>query len=145
MLLDVNVLVALAWPNHVHHRPARTWFSEHCREGWSTCPLTESGFVRVSANRHAVEHAVTPAEAIDLLRRLREHGRHSFLSDGVSLIDSEHVHRDALVAHRQVTDAHLLALAIDHGARLVTFDGKLRQLVPAGRDPSDFLVELRSA
>ena len=26
-LLDVNVLVALAWPNHVHHTQAHRWFS----------------------------------------------------------------------------------------------------------------------
>ena len=24
-LLDVNVLIALAWPNHVHHAAAHTW------------------------------------------------------------------------------------------------------------------------
>jgi len=26
-LLDINVLLALAWPNHVHHGPALTWFA----------------------------------------------------------------------------------------------------------------------
>ena len=26
MLLDVNVLVALAWDSHVHHVAARRWF-----------------------------------------------------------------------------------------------------------------------
>jgi predicted nucleic acid-binding protein len=26
-LLDVNVLLALAWPNHVHHAASRTWFA----------------------------------------------------------------------------------------------------------------------
>jgi predicted nucleic acid-binding protein len=25
-LLDVNVLVAFAWPNHVHHAAAQHWF-----------------------------------------------------------------------------------------------------------------------
>jgi predicted nucleic acid-binding protein len=25
-LLDVNVLVAFAWPNHVHHSAAQHWF-----------------------------------------------------------------------------------------------------------------------
>ena len=37
-LLDVNVLIALAWPNHVHHVAARAWFEEHREEGWATCP-----------------------------------------------------------------------------------------------------------
>ena len=26
-LPDVNVLIALAWPNHVHHDAARSWFA----------------------------------------------------------------------------------------------------------------------
>lgn len=34
MLLDVNVLVALAWPNHVHHVSARRWFAAEAAQGW---------------------------------------------------------------------------------------------------------------
>lgn len=49
-LLDVNLLVALAWPNHVHHQAALGWFQRNQAAGWATCPLTESGFVRVSSN-----------------------------------------------------------------------------------------------
>ena len=36
-LLDVNVLMALAWPNHVHHAPARSWFNARRKSGWATC------------------------------------------------------------------------------------------------------------
>ena len=46
-LPDVNVLIALAWPNHVHHDAARSWFAESRATGWATCPVTEAGFVRV--------------------------------------------------------------------------------------------------
>ena len=53
-LFDVNVLVALAWPNHVHHARALDWFREHSPLGWATCSITETGFVRVSSNRAAV-------------------------------------------------------------------------------------------
>jgi len=52
-LLDVNVLLALAWPNHVHHPAAHRWFAENHREGWATCPLTQMGFVR-TVNQPAV-------------------------------------------------------------------------------------------
>jgi len=30
-LLD---LIALAWPNHVHHAAAWAWFEAHQQEGW---------------------------------------------------------------------------------------------------------------
>lgn len=38
-LLDVNVLIALAWPNHVHHDAAGSWFARLRRTGWATCAL----------------------------------------------------------------------------------------------------------
>ena len=36
-LLDVNVLIALVWPNHVHHEAARAWFTRRRKDGWATC------------------------------------------------------------------------------------------------------------
>ena len=65
-LLDVNVLVALAWPNHIFHKAAREWFSSVHQAGWATCPITQSGFVRVSSNPRVIPEARSPAEAIGL-------------------------------------------------------------------------------
>ena len=45
-LLDVNTLIALAWPNHSHHVAAHNWFATW-KGGWATTPFTEVGFVRV--------------------------------------------------------------------------------------------------
>lgn len=47
-LLDVNVLVALFFPDHVHHDLAHDWFADHRHLGWATCPLTENGLIRVA-------------------------------------------------------------------------------------------------
>jgi len=49
-LLDVNALVALAGDSHVHHTAIRSWFASNSKQGWATCPITESGFVPVSSN-----------------------------------------------------------------------------------------------
>jgi uncharacterized protein len=46
-LLDVNVLVALFDPDHVHHDLAHDWFADQRAAGWATCPLTENGLIRV--------------------------------------------------------------------------------------------------
>ena len=40
------------------------------------------------------------------------------------------VPHDRLVGHRQVTDAHLVSIARQHGVSLVTFDRGLRELAP---------------
>jgi toxin-antitoxin system PIN domain toxin len=141
-LLDVNTLVALAWPNHVHHAPAMRWFSAHHSDGWATCPLTESGFVRVSSSPLATTEAKSPAEALFLLRKIVALPGHSFWDDDVSLALSEHVDPTKLVGYRQITDAHLVALTIRRGGRLVTFDRGVRQILPASSDSDDLLILL---
>lgn len=124
-LPDVNVLVALAWPNHVHHAPARAWLAAAAERGWATTPLTETGFVRVSANPRAVPHAATPQTALDVLARLCAVGRHEFWPDDHRLL-AERI--PGLATYRQVSDAHLLGLAGRRGGRLVTFDRGLDTL-----------------
>ncbi len=124
----MNVLVALAWPNHVHHGLAHRWFRKHQRDGWATCPLTESGFVRVSSNRRVIPGASTPAEAIALLRRMRRLEGHVFWADDVSPAGPAAKPFARVAGYRQVTDAHLLALALRRGGALVTLDQGLAEL-----------------
>jgi len=132
-LLDVNVLVALAWPNHVHHRLARAWFEAQHAAGWATCPLTETGFVRISSNPRVVDEARTPAEAIVLLQRMLQVAGHRFWADDVSVTqfspETVRIH-----GYRQVMDAHLLALARRNGGRLATFDRRVADLLPRDAD-----------
>lgn len=118
-LLDVNALVALAWDSHVHHARIRAWMRANAHGGWATCPLTESGFVRVSSNPKVLPSPIGAPAARAVLRALRAVGTHRFLADDVSQCDDDvpEVH-----GYRQVTDAHLLTLAHRHGVRLVTFD-----------------------
>ena len=129
-LLDVNTLVALAWDSHVHHAPARAWFAGHSAAGWATCPLTESGFVRVSSNPKVLPAAIGVEAARGVLAGLRAAEGHRFLSDDVSLTADD---VPTMAGYRQVTDAHLLTLARRQGARLVTFDSALVELA-GGRD-----------
>ena len=46
-LLDINVLIVLVDPNHVHHSVVAKWFMEKRFDGWATCPITENGFIRI--------------------------------------------------------------------------------------------------
>jgi uncharacterized protein len=124
-LLDVNALVALAWDSHVHHAAMRTWFAANSGSGWATCPITETGFVRVSANPKVLPSPIGIDAARAVLSALRAADGHRFLVDDVSIADAD-VPR--MAGYRQVTDAHLLALARRQGARLVTFDAGMRAL-----------------
>jgi toxin-antitoxin system PIN domain toxin len=135
-LLDVNALVALAWDSHIHHAPMREWFAANSAGGWATCPITESGFVRVSSNPKALPSAIGVSDAREVLAALRAVDGHRFLADDVSIVDPD---VPGIAGYRQVTDAHLLTLARRSGVRLVTFDTGIPTLAE-GRD-----VELLTA
>jgi hypothetical protein len=139
-LLDVNVLVALAWPNHVHHRLARSWFEQESARGWATCAITENAFVRISSNPRVVDEARTPAEAVLMLQRLIMIEGHRFWEDDVSIARADSSEVERIRGYRQVMDAHLLRLAARHGGRLATFDRRVAGLLPHGRATDDRLV-----
>jgi hypothetical protein len=120
-LLDVNVLVALFDPMHVHHEAAHEWFGTIRQGGWATCPLTENGMVRILANPNYPGRMTTIGDAIARLVSFRESGHHTFWPDTASI--SEEVIRPAHIqGYRQLTDIYLLALAVRNEGRLATFD-----------------------
>lgn len=133
-LPDINTLVALAWPNHSFHRSAQDWYRASHSEGWATCSLTETGFIRVSSSRAATRYAKTPTEAVHLLSRMLELPGHVFWPDDRSLARSDELALENLNDPSQVIDAHLVLLSIARGGRLVTCDPELSRLVPEGHD-----------
>lgn len=134
-LLDVNILIALAWPNHVHHAAARTWFEERRQDGWATCPLTEAGFVRVSCNPSTVRHAVAPLDAIAVLERLTRLGSHTFWPLDRSIMHLPESIGARLQGYRQISDAVLLATAIQRHGQLTTLDAGMEGLVTENERP----------
>jgi uncharacterized protein len=139
-LLDVNVLVALFDPDHVHHEVAHAWFGDHRADGWATCPVTETGFVRVLSNP-AYNGTVTRLEAIvERLRMFRASGHHHFWDEAVSITDLEAVRPSYVRGHRQVTDIYLLALAVRMGGRLATFDRSVPVSAVVGATPAAVAV-----
>ena len=136
-LLDINVLIALAWPSHVHHDQAQRWFAQKRTAGFRTCPLTETGFVRISSNPNFVPDAVSPKEALALLEQITSLPDHVFWPDDLPLhkaIDKD----QPILGHRQITDAYLLALATVRGGILATFDRAVLSLT----GPDAGVVEL---
>jgi toxin-antitoxin system PIN domain toxin len=131
-LLDVNVLIALAWPHHVSHSQAHEWFERHASAGWATCPLTQTAFVRISSNPGIIATAVSPRTAYALLADMMKHPKHQFWPDDISLDAFSAELSGALVGHRQVTDAYLLRLALEHEGQLATFDRGILSLASEG-------------
>ena len=124
-LLDVNVLIALVDSAHVQHEVAQDWFGRVGQASWATCPMTENGLLRIVGHPRYPNSPGTPAAVAPILLGLRALPGHAFWPDSLSLMDGDRVDSGRLLAHGQVTDSYLLALAIAHQGRLATFDRRL--------------------
>jgi toxin-antitoxin system PIN domain toxin len=120
-LLDINVLVALFHPDHIHHDLAHDWFTDHRANGWATTPLTENGFVRVLSHPKLGVNE-RPARLIEHLARFCTSGDHVWWPDSVSLRDEQIFTRAYLVGPKQITDVYLLGVATKMQGSLATFD-----------------------
>jgi uncharacterized protein len=134
-LLDTNILIALAWRNHVHHEEVTEWFRRKSAVGFRTCPITQTGFVRISSNASFSSYAVLPSEAIALLQQITNLPGHDFWPDDLSLPQAFAAY-PVLGSHRQITGGYLLSLAVAHGGILATLD---RGIVPLARGFADRL------
>jgi hypothetical protein len=136
LLLDVNALLALAWPNHQFHHAIVERLEQQPTSQWATCALTQLGFVRLSSNPTIVDVRKTPAEAVGLLADLTRDPQHVYLDSLPSLPQMAGVFRK-IFGHQQVTDAYLLGIAETNGATLLTLD---RRVVPPGAKPAHIEV-----
>ena len=133
-LLDVNVLVAWGWSDHVDHERTAAWLGAVRRSRATTLmtsAIPELGFVRVSVQRTG--GLVTVAEATDTLAGMvgALGVRHVFLADD----QAPRLFPEWCSSAARTTDAHLLALAAAHGAKLATLDAGI---------PGAFLLPARA-
>jgi len=121
-LLDVNVLLALSYDDHVHNARVRQWVLQLAAEErrdrmiFATCPITEIGFVRVGSGKAAYAESVDAAR--DDLEDLKSSMGMLFIPDE---IPARHL-PTWVRKSEQTTDGYLLALAKSHDGCLATLD-----------------------
>lgn len=123
-LLDVNVLIALAWDDHEHHARAHAWFGSLANESFATCNVTQSAFVRLSLNPSVVHCQMEIADVFEMLKSFTGLPNHSFCEDGALLVES--AAWQAVKSHKQVTDTNLYLIARHHDRKFVTFDDGIK-------------------
>jgi toxin-antitoxin system PIN domain toxin len=132
-LLDVNVLLAWLWPTHEAHKAASDWKAQHRQEPWSTCPITEMGFLRIVTNPSFSSDAPAWAEAVrTLAKHTSKSAVHRFWQDSLTSVELDRQFGSRIEGPGQITDAYLLALAMQNNGRLVTFDRRVQKLAPQG-------------
>ncbi len=125
-LLDINVIIALFDPDHAFHERAHAWWSLNSKDGWASCPITENGVVRIMSHPgYSRKIQLAPSALITQLRLFALQSDHEFWGDMISLRDESIFVGDHIHSSRQLTDLYLLAFAVSHQARLVTFDEKI--------------------
>ena len=138
-LFDVNVLVAILDGDHVHHERAHEWWSAHRDAGWASCPLTQNGCMRV-LSQPSYPNPVSVAFAHDFLAQQIGATDHLFWPDDLSLLDSDLIDRHGILGPKQLTDVYLLALAVENGGRLATFDRTVPLNAVRRAEPRHFAI-----
>lgn len=136
-LLDVNVLLSILDPKHIHHNRSVKWFrTAAAKEGWATTALTENGFIRVISQIGYPNIQMSPALAAELLRRFKTAFPQSyrFWADAVSLTDTSLFDLSGLTGPRQTTHVYLAGLAFKNGGRLATLDEGINWRAIRGAD-----------
>jgi predicted nucleic acid-binding protein len=116
-LIDANVLIALATPEHSLNARAAAWFRKGHR--FATCPITQGALVRFHL-RAGVDATAKSAKL--LLQSISSLARHEFWPDDATYMDMP---IKGIIGHRQVTDAYLALLARKHAGLLATMDQAL--------------------
>ncbi|MGI9303023.1 MAG: TA system VapC family ribonuclease toxin [Gammaproteobacteria bacterium] len=138
-LFDVNVLIALFDPAHVHHERAHQWLEVSKESGWATCPVTQNGCVRI-LSQPRYPNAISVPEAIGRLGDATSQPQHEFWHDDVSIVDAGLFSADRILSARQLTDLYLLALAIAHQGRLITFDKGIPLIAVTGARTAHLVI-----
>lgn len=134
ILVDVNLLLVATIAEADGHREARAWLAERlsgrARVGLPWPVLT--GFIRIAAQPRAWERPVPIATSTSIVR-------HWLSRPCAWTPEPGHAHLDILerlLRHggtaRHVTDAHLAAIAVEHGLTVCSLDHDFARWESAG-------------
>lgn len=123
-LPDVNIWIAVAAEGHVHHVPAREWFTAQADASIAFCRITQMGLLRLLTNPSVMGRTPrTIAQAWEVFTQFRTDRRVVFAGEPLGV---ESAWRQFMtgpgVGPSSWTDAYLAAFAGAHSWTLVTFD-----------------------
>jgi toxin-antitoxin system PIN domain toxin len=122
-LLDVNVWIALAVAEHVHHAAALQWYSAIRNESLAVCRITELGLLRLLTNARVMDGApLTASGAWQVRDRLLNDPKIQFVEE----VEDFEAHWRRASSGGQIgpnywTDAYLVCLCTATDSTLVTF------------------------
>jgi toxin-antitoxin system PIN domain toxin len=131
-LLDVNLLFVLHQPLHPEYNLVNEWFLHRPDKTFATCPMTQSGMMRLLLQGVAGLDPFDMQEAHDALQHFVQQPGHVFWPDTPAYLDATKSLFARMQGHRQTTDAYLLGLAVHNHGKLATLDRGILHL--AGKE-----------
>ena len=135
MLVDINILVAAARPDHAQHLIAQKWMTDFLANQSAqdslllTMPVV-AGFVRLVTNPRVFKTPTTPSEALVVIKKLLEYPSVRWVQKSAEWNSFQALVNDKNLAGNDIPDAWLASLAISLSEPFVTFDKGFRQLLP---------------
>lgn len=125
ILCDINVLVFAHREDAVDHARYWHWLDEtlDSDEAYGVSEMVLSGFMRIVTNRRIMKTPSTVEEALEFIDELREQPNAVTLTPGPRNWGIfERLCREAGATGDLVPDAYIAALAIEHGAEVISAD-----------------------
>lgn len=129
-VVDLNVLLYAINDGSPHHREAHSWLEDALNgvEPIGFCWAVVTGYIRISTNPRVFPDPLTAEDAVADIR--------SWLAcEAAVVVEPGTRHLDVLAglleksgtAGNLVTDTHIAALAIEHGAEVISFDNDFQR------------------
>ena len=131
-LPDVNALLALLDPMHLHHEAAHAWYARQGPVRLVLCSHVVNGVIRVASQPRYPNPLGTCAQVRQTLKRFVEKAGPAFCQNDVSLLEDAVLKRADELTPSRVGDLYLLALAVANGVKFATFDTRIPASAVAG-------------
>lgn len=132
MLLDINALLALLDPLHLHHHDVHRWYESLSPMRLLICPHVENGVMRIASQPRYPNTLGTTSEVRGNLKKFFKRAKVERCASDASLSDDSVLIRPAHLTPSSVADLYLLAVAVANNAKLATFDRRISPIAIQG-------------
>jgi uncharacterized protein len=131
-LPDVNTLLALLDPMHVHHDAAHRWYESQSPLRLILCSHLENGVIRVASQPKYPNCLGTSNRVRAVLQNFVQKVNAASCKKDISLLDDKILLQADMLTPARISDLYLLALAAANDAYFATFDTRIPAATVAG-------------
>lgn len=124
-LPDVNTVLALLDPMHLHHEAVHRWYVKQKKPQLVFCSHVINGVIRVAGQPRYSNPLGTCGRVRELLAMFVAHVNSRFCLHDVSLLNDKIFPRSEELTPSRIGDLYLLALAVENGAKFATLDTRI--------------------